>query len=476
MEFEAVIGLEVHAQLLTSSKLFCTSSTTFGGEPNSQGSPVSLGLPGALPVLNRRALEYAIKASLALNCEVAALSRFARKHYFYPDLPKGYQISQYEEPLAEHGWLNIEVNGTSRRIDITRIHMEEDAGKLTHDISVRHSHVDLNRAGVPLIEIVSEPDLRSPDEAVEYIKKLRTILIYLGVCDGNMEEGSLRCDVNISVRPRGTSELGTKAEIKNINSFKFVHRALEYEIRRQTGIIESGGTIQQETRLFDSAKGITASMRSKEFAHDYRYFSDPDLPPVIVTPEQIEATMATIPELPDAKRERFTSDYGLPAYDAGVLTAEKSTAEYFESCLEHYEDPKAVSNWVMNELLRELKGHEEAISTFPVTPVKLTGLLKLIDDGTISGKMAKDVFTDMVSTGKDARDTVAEMGLEQISDTSELEAIVQKVIDGSPGEVERYRSGERKLQGFFVGLVMKETDGKANPKLVNELIGKLISG
>ncbi len=472
MEYEAVIGLEVHAQLLTDSKIFCSCSTKFGGKPNTQVCPICLGMPGVLPVLNKKALEYAIRAALAANCEISPKSRFARKNYFYPDLPKGYQISQYEEPLSTDGRLEIKSNGSNRRIRIKRIHLEEDAGKLIHEYSQNWSYVDLNRAGVPLIEIVSEPDISSSDEAVTYLKKLRSILMYIGVCDGNMEEGSLRCDANVSVRPKGSKDLGTKVEVKNVNSFKFVQKALEYEIRRQISVLESGGRVLQETRLFDSNQGVTFSMRSKEEAHDYRYFPDPDLLPVFVDGKWVEEIRESLPELPDVRLERFTKEYELPPYDAEILTASKGVAEYFEECLKHYDKPKTVSNWIMTDVLRELKGEEEGIKTFPVTPERLTELIKLIDNGTISGKIAKDVFSEMVSTKKGAGEIVSEKGIKQISDQAEIEAIISQVIDKNQDEVSRYRAGQEKLLGFFVGEVMKATQGKANPKLVNEILRK----
>jgi aspartyl-tRNA(Asn)/glutamyl-tRNA(Gln) amidotransferase subunit B len=474
MEYEAVIGLEVHAQLLTASKIFCSCSTRFGARPNVQVCPICLGMPGVLPVLNKKALEYAIRAALAANCEISPRSRFARKNYFYPDLPKGYQISQYEEPLSKNGWLEIESNGSKKKVRIKRIHLEEDAGKLIHEYSRDWSYVDLNRAGVPLLEIVSEPDISSSEEAVSYLKKLRSILMYIGVCDGNMEEGSLRCDANVSIRPRGSEELGTKTEIKNVNSFKFVQKALEYEIRRQISVLESGGKVIQETRLFDSNQGVTFSMRSKEEAHDYRYFPDPDLLPIVVNKEWVEEIRNSLPELPDERVKRFIEEYKIPAYDAEILTASKEVADYFEECLRHYDKPKTVSNWIMTEVLRELKG-EEGIKAFSVTPEKLAELLRLIDDGTISGKIAKDVFSEMVSTGKRAGDIIAEKGIKQISDLSEIEAIISQVIEKNPNEVSRYRAGQEKLIGFFVGEVMKATHGKANPKLVNEILRKKLS-
>jgi len=471
MEFEPVIGLEVHAQLSTRSKIFSPTSTEFGASPNSQVSPICLGMPGVLPVLNKKALEYAVRAAIALNCELHTTSRFARKNYFYPDLPKGYQISQYEEPFSSNGWLDISVNGETKRIRITRIHMEEDAGKLIHDQSGNVSYVDLNRAGVPLIEIVSEPDIESPEEAVEYMKKLRSIVRYIGICNGNMEEGSLRCDANVSVRPKGTKELGTKAEIKNVNSFKFVQKAIEYEIRRQIQTLESGGEIVQETRLFDSSKGVTFSMRSKEEAHDYRYFPEPDLLPVVIEQSMIEEIRSTLPELPEQRLERFIIDYKLPEYDAGVLTSSKEIADYFEESLNDGADPKTVSNWIMTEVLRELK-EEEEIDSFPISPAMLSELLGLIDKGTISGKQAKEIFAEMISSGVKAKEIVEQKGIKQISDQSEIESIVKKVLGKHPDETARLKAGEDKLMGFLVGQVMKATQGKANPKVVNEILRK----
>lgn len=471
MEYEPVIGLEVHAQLSTESKIFSPESTEFGGEPNSHVNQICLGMPGVLPVLNKKALEYAVKAAIALNCELHTTSRFARKNYFYPDLPKGYQISQYEEPFSSNGWLDIQVNGKTKRVRITRIHMEEDAGKQIHDQSASVSLVDLNRAGTPLIEIVSEPDIESAEEAVEYMKKIRSIVRYIGVCDGNMAEGSLRCDANVSVRPKGSKELGTKAEIKNVNSFKFVQRAIEYEIRRQIQTLESGGEVVQETRLFDTTKGVTFSMRSKEEAHDYRYFPDPDLLPVEIEQSMIEEIKARLPELPEERLNRFMSEYNLPEYDAGVLTDSKEIADYFEEALKGGAEPKTLSNWIMTEVLRELK-EEEEIGSFPVTPSMLAELIGLIDDGTVSGKQAKDVFADMVSSGETPKDIVKKKGIEQISDQSEIENIVIEILKKHPGEVERLKGGEDKLIGFLVGQVMKATQGKANPKVVNEILRK----
>ena len=474
MEFEPVIGLEVHAQLKTQSKIFSSESTEFGGTPNSHVSPICLGLPGVLPVLNKQVLEYAFKAALALNCELHPRSRFARKNYFYPDLPKGYQISQYEEPFCTGGWVEFVVDGSTKRINLTRIHMEEDAGKLVHDNHSDSSFVDLNRAGVPLVEIVSEPEISTAEEAVEYMKKLRSILRYIGVCDGNMEEGSLRCDANVSVRPKGSEKLGTKAEIKNVNSFRYVQKAIEYEIKRQIMLVENGEEVVQETRLFDSNKGVTFSMRSKEEAHDYRYFPDPDLLPVVMEEEQIEEIRASLPELPDQKLARFKEEYELPEYDAGVLTATIEIADYFESTIKHHDNPKIVSNWIMTEVLRELK-EEDEIGSFPISPDKLGELLNLIQDGTISGKIAKEVFEEMLTSGKDAKAIVEEKGMTQISDQSELENIVSQILDSHPDEISRYKAGDQKLMGFFVGQAMKETKGKANPKVVNELLRKALS-
>ena len=469
MDYEPVIGLEVHAQLKTKSKIFSPAPTEFGAAPNSQVNPICLGMPGVLPVLNGKALEYAVKAALAVNCEIHGRSRFARKNYFYPDLPKGYQISQYEEPFSTGGWLDIGANGAAKKIRITRIHMEEDAGKLVHKNAGSSSYVDLNRAGVPLIEIVSEPDIASAEEAVLYLKKLRTILMYIGVCDGNMEEGSLRCDANVSVRPRGSKTLGTKVEIKNVNSFKFIQKAIEYEVKRQVSVIEGDGKVVQETRLFDADKGVTFSMRTKEEAHDYRYFPDPDLLPVVIEREKIEELRASLPELPDQRLMRFTEEYKLPEYDASVLTASKEIADYFEECLGTYNNPKAVSNWIMTEVMREMKEEGES-GEIPVSPRSLSGLLLLIDDGTISGKIAKDVFQEMVSTGRTAKEIVEDKGIKQISDRGELENIISGILKDHPAEISRYKAGDEKLIGFFVGKVMKATQGKANPKVVNEIL------
>jgi aspartyl-tRNA(Asn)/glutamyl-tRNA(Gln) amidotransferase subunit B len=475
MEYEAVIGLEVHAQLLTRSKIFCACDTTFGAPPNTQICPVCLGMPGVLPVLNRRAVEFALKMALATDCQIAPESVFARKNYFYPDLPKGYQISQYELPLAEHGFLEIQVNGQRRKIGITRIHLEEDAGKLIHSESRPVSFVDFNRTGVPLIEIVSEPDLRTPDEAVEYLKGLRNILLYLEICDGNMEEGSLRCDANISLRPQGATELGTKTELKNMNSFRFVRQALEYEIRRQRALLSEGREIIQETRLWDPHKGQTFSMRGKEEAHDYRYFPDPDLMPVRVEADWQEELRRTLPELPTARAERFHKEYSLPTYDAEVLTGDKALADYFEECLQEFPQAKQVSNWIMVEVMRELKKEEAGIASLKVTPQDLGRLLTLVDQGTISGKIAKAVFEEMINTGQDPEAIIGEKGMAQISDAGALEAQAREILAAHPKEAADYQTGKTKVMGFFVGQLMRKTKGQANPQLANEIFQKLLS-
>ncbi|GAB6182580.1 Asp-tRNA(Asn)/Glu-tRNA(Gln) amidotransferase subunit GatB [Thermodesulfovibrio hydrogeniphilus] len=473
MQYEAVIGLEVHAQLLTESKIFCACSTKFGAEPNTQVCPVCLGMPGVLPVLNKKAVEYTIKTGLAMNCRIAQYSRFARKNYFYPDLPKGYQISQYELPLCEDGYLEITVDGKKKKIRIKRIHLEEDAGKNIHDPS-GYSFVDFNRTGVPLMEIVSEPDISSPKEAAIYMKKLRTILRYLGVCDGNMEQGSLRCDANVSVRPVGSTEFGVKTELKNINSFRYVEKALEYEIQRQIKLIENGEKIIQETRLWDAQTGKTFSMRSKEEAHDYRYFPEPDLVPVVVSDEWIEKIKEDMPELPDAKIEKFMQKYGLPAYDSEILTEEKALAEWFEEAVQLGVKPKEAANWIMVELLRLINEEGKEITECPLKPVQLVELLNLIEKGTINRNTAKEVFEDMYKTGKSAEQIVKEKGLTQISDDTVIMDAIKEVLSKNPKEVERFKAGEQKLIGFFVGQVMKLTKGKANPKLVNQLLLKAL--
>ncbi len=476
MEFEAVIGLEVHAQLLTASKIFCSCSTAFGAAPNSHVCPVCLGMPGSLPVLNKRVVDFAIRLALATNARVNPVSVFARKNYFYPDLPKGYQISQYELPLAEGGYIEIEVNGAKKRIGLVRIHMEEDAGKLIHDEVRPVSYVDFNRTGVPLLEIVSQPDIRSPEEAVAYLKKLRSILRYLEICDGNMEEGSLRCDANVSVRPKGSETFGTKVELKNMNSFKHVQRALEYEIKRQIALILDGKEVVQETRLFDVSRGVTQSMRGKEEAHDYRYFPDPDLVPVEIDPAWIEEVRKTLPELPDAKKARFMEEYKLPAYDAEIITSSRKLAEFFEACCRLFPKPKLISNWIMTEVLRELNREGKEVDETKLTPENFTTLLKLLDQGVISSTVAKKIFPEVYATGRNPEEIVEEKGLKQESDEGALLEICKKILEAHPKEVEKYRSGKKNVIGFFVGQVMRETKGKANPKVVNQLLTKLLEG
>ena len=472
-QYETVIGLEVHAQLKTRTKIFCGCPTDFGAEPNHHVCPRCLGLPGVLPVLNKRAVEYAIRTALALDFTINHTSVFSRKNYFYPDLPKGYQITQFELPICEHGHLDITLeDGSEKRIGITRAHMEEDAGKNIHGSGTdRSSYVDLNRAGTPLLEIVSEPEMRSAKEATAYLRKLRNILIYLGVCDGNMEEGSFRCDANVSIRPVGQAEFGTRAELKNLNSFRYVEQAIDYEVERQKDILEGGGTVVQETRLFDPTTGQSRSMRSKEEAHDYRYFPEPDLLPLIIDDAWVEEIRATLPELATAKSKRFQEQYGLPAYDADVLTQEKPVGDYFEHTVEAFGgSPKQVSNWMMTELLRALKTEEKSIEACPITPETLAGLLKLIDNKTISGKIAKTVFEDMYATGKTADAIVKEKNLVQVTDESAIIPIVDEIIDASPKETERYLGGNEKLLGFFVGQVMQKTKGKANPEMANKVV------
>ncbi len=476
MNYEAVIGLEVHAQLQTNTKIFCGCETAFGEEPNTRTCPVCIGMPGVLPVLNRKAVEYIIKTGLATHCTISPFSRFARKNYFYPDLPKGYQISQYDLPLCEKGYVEIVADGKVKRVGLTRIHLEEDAGKNLHQAESGSSLVDLNRAGTPLMEIVSEPDIRTPDEAAEYLKKLRSILRYIEVSDADMEKGNFRCDINISLRPAGSRELGTRAEVKNVNSFKFVQKALEYEIRRQAQILDEGGTVVQETRLFDSTKGVTFSMRSKEEAHDYRYFPEPDLVPVVTAPEAVEAIRKTIPELPDAKRGRFARDYGLPEYDADMLTQSRAMADYYEEAAKLSGRPKVVSNWMMGELMRLLNADGKEIEDCPLGPDRLAGMVKMISDGTISTKIAKTVFEEMYKTGKDAATVVKEQGLTQVSDTGAIEKIIDEVIAANPAQAADYRGGKEKLFGFFVGQVMKASKGKANPDVVNQLLKKKLAG
>jgi aspartyl-tRNA(Asn)/glutamyl-tRNA(Gln) amidotransferase subunit B len=470
---EPVIGLEVHVQLLTRSKIFCACSTRFGDPPNSNTCPVCLGLPGALPVLNREAVTMAMKAALALNCAINPRSRFARKNYFYPDLPKGYQISQYEEPLAEFGWVDIEVESNPKRIGITRVHLEEDAGKSLHEgfpDSDRTSYIDLNRSGVPLIEIVSEPDLRSPEEAYGFLTRLKLLMLYLEVSDCNMEEGSLRCDANVSVRRAGVEALGTKAEVKNLNSFKFLQRALNYEIDRQIAIVESGATVEQETRLWDSHGQRTYGMRSKEMAHDYRYFPEPDLLPLVIDEEWKEEVRCSLPELPEMRQQRLIREYALPEADAAQIVASKALAGYYEEAAKASGEPKAAANWVLTELLHLLNDSGKDVSQSPVSASNFGELVALVGKGSISGKMGKEVLTEMAATGKAAREIVSEKGLKQVSDPEKICAAVREVITANPKQAEQYRAGKAATLGWFVGRVMQATRGQANPQIVQEIL------
>lgn len=475
MTFETIIGLEVHAQLQTQSKMFCGCATEFGVPANTRTCPVCLGLPGALPVVNKRAVEMAIRTGLALNCTVRTTNQFARKNYFYPDLPKGYQISQYDRPICENGWLAFKANGTSGRVRIRRAHLEEDAGKNIHASADAGSFVDLNRAGTPLIEIVTEPDMRSAEEVVSYLKSLRDVLMYIDVCDGNMEQGSLRCEPNLSLRPAGSDVFGTKVELKNINSFKFVKDAIEYEIKRQTKVLTEGGTVYQETRLWDIERSQTVVMRSKEEAHDYRYFADPDLVPLVISDEWVEELRSTIQELPQDRHQRFLKDYGLPDYDAGVLTSSRTLADYFEACVTLFAEPKTISNFMMSEFLRALHQSGTTVESSPVSPERLVGLLKLVHDETISLKVAKEIFPELYAGDKSAAQLVEEKGLRQLSDEGELLALVDAVIERHLAQVAQYREGKETVLGFLVGQVMKNSGGKANPQKVNALFKTRLS-
>jgi aspartyl-tRNA(Asn)/glutamyl-tRNA(Gln) amidotransferase subunit B len=471
-DYEPVIGLEVHGQLLTKSKLFCGCSTNFGGAPNSNVCPVCLGLPGSLPVINETAVSYAVRAALALGCAIHGKSTFARKNYFYPDLPKGYQISQYDEPFSTKGSLEIELDGGSRTVGITRVHMEEDAGKNVHGVA-GSSLVDLNRAGVPLIEIVGDPDLRSSAEAAAYLRALRDILVFIGVNDGNLEEGSFRCDANVSIRPKGSTKLGTRCELKNINSFRFVQRAIDSEIARQTAILDAGGTIDQETRSFDPDTGKTKTLRSKEDAHDYRYFPEPDLPPLRLEPAFVEKCRSELPELPGAIRRRYVEQYELPAATAGTLTQHPAYVRFFEAACKTYPQPLKIANWLVNEVLRGASVHGQT-ATFSVSAEQLAELVKLVDSGEISGKQGKEVFAAIENTDKSPRALVEERGMRVVSDSGALSAICEKIVAANPGPAADVRAGKKGVLGFFVGQVMKETKGSANPKLVSELLQKLI--
>lgn len=474
MDYEVVIGCEVHVELKTKTKIFCSCPTDFGGEPNTHVCPVCLGLPGTLPVLNKKVLEYAIKAGLALNCEIAQFSKFDRKNYFYPDLTKAYQISQFDLPICKNGYIDIETGKGEKRIGITRIHMEEDAGKLVHQGSTittsAGSLVDYNRAGVPLIEIVSEPDMRSAEEVLEFLSSLKAIIEYTGVSDARMEQGSLRCDVNLSLRPAGQIAFGTRAEIKNLNSFRSVERVIQYEINRQTDILESGGKVIQETRTWDESKGRTYSLRSKEDSDEYRYFPEPDLPPVIVMEDYIEKLRAELPEMPKEKRQRMIDKDGLPEYDAGIITASKALVDFYDAVHTYYGDAKKISNWIMGELLAKVNAEGIELDALKIQPEQMAALLKLVDSGEISGKIAKKVFAEMFETGKNPDDIIKEQGLKQISDETALKTMIEQVAETNPKSVEDYKAGKTKALGFLVGQIMKQSRGQANPAVINRLL------
>jgi aspartyl-tRNA(Asn)/glutamyl-tRNA(Gln) amidotransferase subunit B len=471
-EYQPVIGLEVHAQLLTQTKIFCGCSTAFGAAPNHHTCPVCLGMPGVLPVLNEKVVEYAVRAGLALGCEIRRTSIWSRKNYFYPDLPKGYQITQYDKPICEHGRLALDAGGQPREVRIRRIHMEEDAGKSVHDTASGDSWVDLNRAGVPLLEIVSEPDLRGSEEAAEYLKTLRDVLVYLGINDGNLEEGSFRCDANVSVMKKDATVLGTRVELKNINSFRFVRQAIDFEIERQVDLLESGGAVLQQTRLWDAPRGETRAMRSKEEAHDYRYFPEPDLPPLVLAEELVQRAQAALPELPRAKMARFQTQYGLSAYDARLLCAERPMADLFEAAAKHYGDAKKLANWCSGELLRLMNEASQSAASLKFSASELAALLRAIDQGTLSANAGKEVLGEMFRTGKAPDAVIAEKGLAQVNDAGAVQALIDEVLAKNPGEVASYRAGKKQVWGFFIGQVMRALKGKGNPQLVNELLKK----
>jgi len=474
-DYEVIIGLEVHAELSTKTKMYCNCSTTFGADPNTHCCPICTGMPGVLPVLNERVVEYAVKAGLATNCEISRFSKQDRKNYFYPDLPKAFQTSQYDLPLCLGGHLDINVNGQKKTIGITRIHIEEDAGKLIHDAYTGDTLVDMNRCAVPLIEIVSEPDIRSADEAVAYMQTLKSILEYLEVCDCKMQEGSLRCDVNLSVRPVGQKEFGTRTETKNLNSFKAIHNSIEFEIKRQIEVLENGGKIYQEIRRFDDAKGIGYAMRTKEDAHDYRYFPEPDLAPIILSDEYVDNIKNNLPEMPHIKKERYIKEFGLPEYDAEILTSSLKTANFFEKTNAICNNPKTVSNWIMGDMARMLNEKEMEIDESKVTEENLAELIMLMDKGTISSKIAKTVFEEMFETGENAKDIVEKKGLVQMSDEGAIKEICQKVVDANPQSIIDYKAGKDRAIGFLVGQIMKETKGKANPQIVNKILLEIIN-